>query len=100
LLGEVYEDISEENLEIFFRIAIVGHKQGLPFNYFEELGEGELLFSELFNDNPILQEQVSNVHLSLLKMLKATLELVKDDDPKPCPPKTIPHIAEFDILSM
>lgn len=75
-MKENYVDLPQDVIDIYFKIATIGRDQGLHFNYIEDAGTGQKLFSEILKDFPINGQEVLDYYIPILSMVKAMLGIV------------------------
>lgn len=76
ILKEHYVDIPQDVIDIYSKIATIGRDQGLHFNYIEDAGTEQKLFSDIINDSSINGQEVLDYYIPILRMVKAMLVLV------------------------
>ena len=78
ILKENYVVIPQDVIDVYFKIATIGRGQGLHFNYIEDAGTGQKLFSDIINDSSINDQEVLDYYIPILRMVKAMLGIVAD----------------------
>lgn len=75
-MKENYVVIPQDVIDIYFKIATIGRDQGLHFNYIEDAGTGQKLFSDIINDFSTSGQEILDYYIPILSMVKAMLVLV------------------------
>lgn len=76
LLGDKYEAIPQDVLDIYIQIATIGLDQGLDFDYIEDGENGEELYREFIKETSLNYQVVLDYYLPILKMFKETVHLI------------------------
>ena len=76
LLGDKYEAIPQDVLDIYILIATIGLDQGLDFDYIEDGENGEELYCELIKETSFNYQEVLDYYLPILQMFKETVHLI------------------------
>ena len=77
-MKENYVDLPQDVIDIYSKMATIGRDQGLHFNYIEDAGTIQKLFSEIQNDFSINDQEVLDYYIPILRMVKAMLGIVAD----------------------
>ena len=75
-MKENYVYIPQDAIDIYSKMATIGRDQGLHFNYIEDAGTGQKLFSEILKDFSINGQEVLDYYIPILRMVKAMLGIV------------------------